>query len=71
MPGTKCIRYITRGVQAQAEERPGLLDKLQQAFCQAVQNNDDWFYKFVIDGQVFFVADNGEDGYTAMLPEEY
>ena len=45
MPGMKCIRYITKGVQAQAEERPGLLDKLHRAFVQEVQSKEDWFYK--------------------------
>jgi hypothetical protein len=71
MPGMKCIRYITRGVQALAQDKPSMLDKLHRAFAQAIQNKDDWFYKIEIDGQSYFVADNGEDGYTAMLPEEY
>lgn len=46
-------------------------EKLEVAFNTIARKQEDWFYKVEIDGKVFFVADNGEFGYTAMLPEEY
>jgi hypothetical protein len=48
-----------------------MLDKLLRAFSKEVHSREDWFYQIEVGGQRFFVADNGEDGYTAMLPEEY
>ena len=32
---------------------------------------DDWFYAVEYKGKTYFIADNGECGYTAMLPDEY
>ena len=32
---------------------------------------DDWFYKIEVDGKDYFVTDNGQFGFTAMLPSEY
>jgi hypothetical protein len=71
MPGMKYIGYITDGVKVLAKEQPEMLDKLLRAFSEAVHKHQDWFYQIEVDGKRFFVADNGEDGYTAMLPEEY
>ena len=71
MPGMKYIGCITAGVQALAMEQPEMLDKLLRAFSKEVHSHQDWFYQIEVDGKRFFVADNGEDGYTAMLPEEY
>jgi hypothetical protein len=31
----------------------------------------DWFYAAECNGQRVFICENGEMGYTAMLPEEY
>ena len=31
---------------------------------------DDWFYAVEYKGKKYFIADNGEFGYTAMLPDE-
>ena len=31
----------------------------------------DWFYEIKVYDKKFFVVDNGENGYTAMLPREY
>jgi hypothetical protein len=71
MPGMKYIGCITSGVQALAKEQPEMLDKLLRAFSKEVHSREDWFYQIEVDGKRFFVADNGKDGYTAMLPEEY
>lgn len=71
MPGMKYIGCITDGVQALAMEQPEMLDKLLRAFSEEVHKRQDWFYQIEVEGKRFFVADNGEDGYTAMLPEEY
>ena len=71
MTGMKYIGVITAGVKALAMERPELLDKLCRAFSEKARQVDGSIYVIEVDGQRFFVADNGEDGYTAMLPEEY
>ena len=71
MPHMKYIGAITAGVKALAMERPELLEKLLRSFSEKAHQVDDSFYLIEVDGQRFFVADNGEDGYTAMLPEEY
>jgi len=57
---------------------PGLMqlpsetrEQIEQAFNAMSEEKDDWFYKISISGKDYFVADNGEFGYTAMLPEGY
>ena len=32
---------------------------------------EDWFYSVVIEGKTYFIAENGSDGFTLMMPEEY
>ena len=71
MPHMKYIGLITIGVKDLAERTPGLLEKVLRAFAREVHRVDDWFYTIEVDGYRFFAADNGEDGYTLMLPEEY
>lgn len=71
MPGTKYLGVMTRGVAELAKDHPGLLDRLAQAFAEESAKSEDWFYELEVDGQRFFAADNGERGYTVMLPEEY
>lgn len=44
-------------------------EAIEQAFNAAPKG--DHFYSIEMDGQKFFVAENGEFGYTAMLPSEY
>lgn len=31
----------------------------------------DWFYEVIIEGNKYFIAENGSGGFTLMLPEEY
>jgi len=64
-------KFIGLWTQGLAGETPELREKIELAFCKAAKDLDDWFYKIVIDGKDYFVADNGEFGYTAMLPDEY
>ena len=44
-----------------------------EAFHELVDKDKtgDWFYSGEVNGKKFFLADNGEMGYTLMLPEEY
>ena len=64
----KQIRYITPGV----EKMPGFVkEELIRKFEHESQIKDDWFYEVRVGQIRFFVCDNGEDGYTAMLPSEY
>ncbi len=71
MPHMKYIGVITIGVSELVKKTPDLLDKLLRAFSEKAHQMDDWFYEIEVDGQRSFAADNGEDGYTLMLPEEY
>lgn len=71
MTGMKYIRVITVGVKGLVDKTPGLLEKALRVFFREVHRVDDWIYVIEVDGYRFFAADNGEDGYTLMLPEEY
>ena len=52
-------------------ESSSLREHIETAFDTAIKEKDDLFYKITIDGKDYFVADNGEFGFTAMLPDEY
>ncbi len=67
----KYIGYVTPGVKVIAETDPGIMDDIVYEFDRQASHHDDWFYEIEAAGHRFFVCDNGEDGYTAMLPEEY
>lgn len=69
IPANKFIGAWTIGVmQVSSETR----EAIEREFIKAVKANpNDWFYKVTACGQDFFVAENGEFGYTAMLPDEY
>ena len=64
----KFIGVWTCGLAAESSE---LRQKIEIAFNAMAKAKEDWFYKIEVDGKEFFVADNGEFGYTAMLPSEY
>jgi hypothetical protein len=46
-------------------------EKIEQQFNELAKTKDDWFYKVTVDNKDYFICDNGEFGYTAMLPGEY
>lgn len=46
-------------------------EAIEKEFTRLAQEQDDWFYCIAVNARKFFVAENGEFGYTAMLPEEY
>ena len=64
----KFIGIWTIGLMAETSE---IREAIECAFKKAVKDHEDWFYQVEIIGRKFFIADNGEFGYTAMLPEEY
>jgi len=68
MSNLKFIGAWTPGLMSESSE---LREKIELAFNAAAKVTDDWFYKVEVDGREYFVADNGEFGYTAMLPSEY
>lgn len=68
MSSQKFIGVWTPGLMTESSE---VREKLELAFSQMAREQDDWFYSVEINGKKYFVADNGEFGYTAMLPEEY
>lgn len=66
--GIKFIGVWTSGLmQLPSETR----EQIECAFNAMSEEKDDWFYKISISGKDYFVAENGEFGFTAMLPEEY
>lgn len=46
-------------------------EAIEKEFQRVSQEQDDWFYCITVNGKKFYVAENGEFGYTGMLPEEY
>lgn len=65
---SKFIGTWTRGMMELPSEIRELVEK---DFNRQARERDDWFYVIVVRGQKYFIADNGEFGYTAMLPNEY
>lgn len=64
----KFIGVWTIGMMQESSETREAVEK---EFNRLAREKDDWFYAITVDGKKFFVADNGEWGYTAMLPDEY
>lgn len=64
----KFIGIWTAGLM---EETSAMREAIERAFTEAVKDHEDWMYSVEITGRKFYVAANGEFGYTAMLPEEY
>ncbi len=53
------------------QEGSQVREAVEREFDRQAKLRDDWFYNVVVNGRTFFVAENGEFGYTAMLPDEY
>ena len=64
----KFIGAWTSGLMA---ESSAVREAIETAFSEAVKDHVDHFYSVEVSGRKFFVASNGEMGYTAMLPDEY
>ncbi len=64
----KFIGVWTLGMMRESSETR---EAVEREFNRLARELDDWFYVVVVEGTEFFVADNGEFGYTAMLPDEY
>ena len=62
----KCIGVWTCGMM---HEAPDVREFLERWLAETTE--DDWFYNVEYQGKQYFLADNGECGYTAMLPDEY
>lgn len=60
------IGIWTRGMMNEPSEARAFLER-----WLAVLPANDWFYDVDYKGQKYFLVDNGEFGYTAMLPDEY
>lgn len=63
--------FIGAWTQGLARESSEVREKIEIAFTKMAKEKDDWFYKVEVNDKEYFVADNGEFGFTAMLPEEY
>ena len=68
MLDNKFIGVWTRGMMTLSSETREIIER---RFLRATKLSDDWFYQIEVDGQKYFVCENGELGYTAMLPSEY
>ncbi len=64
----KFIGVWTLGMMRESSETR---EAVEREFNRMSRDLDDWLYVVIVEGREFFVADNGEFGYTAMLPEEY
>lgn len=64
----KFIGIWTSGLMLLSSE---VREEIETKFNAMVKEHEDWFYKVEVDGKPYFVADNGEFGFTAMLPDEY
>lgn len=67
-PANKFIGVWTIGMMQMSS---ATREAVEQDFDRQSREKDDWFYTVVVNGNKYFVAENGEFGYTAMLPEEY
>jgi hypothetical protein len=68
MLDNKFIGVWTIGMMSFSSE---VREAVERKFLREVRLSDDWFYSVEVDGMKFFVCENGELGYTAMLPSEY
>ena len=64
----KYIGLVTPGVQ---EKGATVMMLINEAFTKSVLDHEDFFYCVEVQGEKYYVQDNGEMGYTAMLPDEY
>ena len=62
----KCIGVWTSGMMQEPSDVREFLER-----WLARTTVEDWFYAVEYNGKKYFIADNGECGYTAMLPDEY
>ena len=68
MNSLKFIGVWTQGLACESSE---LRERIESRFNIITKEKDDWFYNIEVEGISYFVVDNGEFGYTAMLQEEY
>ncbi len=64
----KFIGVWTKGLASEPSETR---EQIEVAFNKMAKEKDDWFYKVTIDGKDYFIAENGEFGFAAMLASEY
>jgi hypothetical protein len=64
----KFIGVWTIGMLQETSETRAAVEK---EFERQAKETEDWFYVVNVNGQKFFVVENGELGYTAMRPDEY
>jgi hypothetical protein len=71
MEGRTRPKFIGVWTLGLMQESSATREAVEREFNRLAQERDDWFYAVTVNGRKFFVAENGELGYTAMLPEEY
>ena len=64
-------KFIGAWTSGMMSESGSIREQVEKEFNKAWRVADDWLYSVEVAGRKFFIADNGERGYTAMLPEEY
>ncbi len=73
------INLVTDGIVFQfgsqesfeLEKFNAFLTEAARQLAEQRKKKDDWFYEAAIEGKKYFIAENGSDGFTLMLPEEY
>jgi len=46
-------------------------EEIEKEFHRQTEIKEDWLYEVSVNGAMYFVVENGEFGFTAMLPSEY
>lgn len=64
-------KYIGIWTIGMMQEPPEIREAVEAAFRRAVEENEDWMYSVEISGRKFYLVENGELGFTGMLPSEY
>ena len=65
------VNKFTRQSFFDIEEFNSFMTEAARKLSEQQKKKADWFYSVVIEDRKYFIAQNGSNGFTLMLPEEY
>lgn len=65
------VNKFTRENSFDIEKFNSFITEAARNLSEQQKKKADWFYLVVIEGKKYFIAQNGSNGFTLMLPEEY
>lgn len=65
------IHLFDKGKEFSIEEFNRFVSEAARKLSEQQEKKSDWFYSVVIENKKYFIAQNGSNGFTLMLPEEY